>query len=293
MLKPSLLLYPLLAFSITACDLAKLPRQLGGGGGGASRHHRIEDGETLSSIATREYGDPLQWPILKENNPWADPENLRPGDILYVPPLGHSANPYNIDPNAAADEAEPLGGPLVGSKKPQDGGFFQNIVPTMDGRTLFGEPVDKVGFIALGGFLIHALIQGFLLWIVGTITFVKDISLKKSLRASFQTELITLFTVVVLGGVAILMLHIGTTAPDAGNNADLLETVETYLQNPVAPVVAGFSIFGLYLLFCMRFIPQAFGLRRAQSLLLLFLAILLPHLLGLYTVSQRLGIIRL
>ncbi|MCZ6793434.1 MAG: hypothetical protein O7J95_07455, partial [Planctomycetota bacterium] len=76
-------------------------------------------------------------------------------------------------------------------------------------------------------------------------------------------------------------------------STDLLATMEAYLKHPLGMVIGGFAVFFLYVLLSLRYVPQEFGLERAQSTVLVFLAILVPHLLGIYTVGQRLGLIQL
>ena len=47
----------------------------------------IREGETISSIAAREYNDPGKWRVIAQANNIADPENIRPGTIVELPPL--------------------------------------------------------------------------------------------------------------------------------------------------------------------------------------------------------------
>jgi Contractile injection system tube protein/LysM domain len=47
----------------------------------------VKRGETLSSIATEEYGDPSLWRIIADENHLINPRNLNPGMILTIPPL--------------------------------------------------------------------------------------------------------------------------------------------------------------------------------------------------------------
>jgi len=50
--------------------------------------HVVQQGETLSRIADRLYGDPAAWRAIAEANNIDDPLELSPGFILEVPPLG-------------------------------------------------------------------------------------------------------------------------------------------------------------------------------------------------------------
>ncbi|WP_448573747.1 CIS tube protein [Trichothermofontia sp.] len=47
----------------------------------------VKRGETLSSIAAEEYGDPALWRVIAEANRMDNPRQLSPGQALTVPPL--------------------------------------------------------------------------------------------------------------------------------------------------------------------------------------------------------------
>lgn len=47
----------------------------------------VKRGETLSSIATEEYGDPSLWRIIAAENHLNNPRTLNPGMVLTIPPL--------------------------------------------------------------------------------------------------------------------------------------------------------------------------------------------------------------
>ncbi|MFB2772422.1 LysM peptidoglycan-binding domain-containing protein [Pelatocladus sp. BLCC-F211] len=47
----------------------------------------VKRGETLSSIATEEYGDPSLWRVIAEENHLINPRQLNPGMVLTIPPL--------------------------------------------------------------------------------------------------------------------------------------------------------------------------------------------------------------
>lgn len=49
------------------------------------RHHTVIDGDSLASVAYREYGDPGLWRALAAYNGIDDPLRLRPGASLLVP----------------------------------------------------------------------------------------------------------------------------------------------------------------------------------------------------------------
>lgn len=47
----------------------------------------VKRGETLSSIATEEYGDPALWRVIAAENHLNNPRMLSPGMVLTIPPL--------------------------------------------------------------------------------------------------------------------------------------------------------------------------------------------------------------
>jgi hypothetical protein len=47
----------------------------------------IREGETISAIAGREYNDPGKWRVIARANHIEDPENIKPGTIVELPPL--------------------------------------------------------------------------------------------------------------------------------------------------------------------------------------------------------------
>ncbi|NET62109.1 MAG: LysM peptidoglycan-binding domain-containing protein [Symploca sp. SIO2E6] len=47
----------------------------------------VRRGETLSSIATEEYGDPSLWRVIAQENRLENPRILNPGLVLTIPPL--------------------------------------------------------------------------------------------------------------------------------------------------------------------------------------------------------------
>lgn len=47
----------------------------------------VKQGDTLSSIAAAEYGDPAMWRAIARKNPAANPRDPEPGQVLVIPPL--------------------------------------------------------------------------------------------------------------------------------------------------------------------------------------------------------------
>ena len=47
----------------------------------------LREGETLSSLAAREYNDSSKWRVIADANNIDDPENVAAGTIVELPPL--------------------------------------------------------------------------------------------------------------------------------------------------------------------------------------------------------------
>jgi hypothetical protein len=47
----------------------------------------VREGESISSIAAREYNDPGKWRVIAQANRIDDPENIKPGSMVELPPL--------------------------------------------------------------------------------------------------------------------------------------------------------------------------------------------------------------
>ena len=50
-----------------------------------AKHYVVRHGDTLSSVAGTEYGDPALWRPIAEANDIDDPLDLRPGEVLVIP----------------------------------------------------------------------------------------------------------------------------------------------------------------------------------------------------------------
>lgn len=57
------------------------------GGGEAHRARIVQAGERIDLIAYQEYEDATQWRLIAEANGLVDPQRLRPGQRLVIPPL--------------------------------------------------------------------------------------------------------------------------------------------------------------------------------------------------------------
>jgi hypothetical protein len=274
---------------------------------GASAHadegknHRVRQGESLFGLAERAYGNGLEWPRIWEANPWLDPDNLRAGELVYIPARDASwgdppsKETYALNPGTGKFEEGRAPKSARRSTNPGSGTpglhVFRNLATQVSARTVFGLPVEKVLFILFLCFLLHAFFEGILVWLAANLTFVKEASFKKSLKATLMTEMLTFATVIVLGGAAILMLYLGTDPGAGGGGAPLFPALEEYLRTPAGLAVTGFAVLGLYIILSLRFFPQVFGVPMSRAVTLMALAILIPHLVGFYLVGQRTGMI--
>jgi len=266
-------------------------------------NHRVRPGESLFSIAQSAYRNGLEWPRIWEANPWLDPDLLRAGATVYIPPRDASwgdppsRQAYALDPGSGSyesDEAD-AGGARQTSSDPGSGTpglhVFRNLATNVSTKTFFGFPLEKVLLMALAVFLGHAIFQGVLVWLAANITFVKDASFKKSMKAVFLTESLTFSTLIVLVGVGILMLYLGTE-PGGESGTQLFPALESYLRSPVGMGVGGVAVLALYIVLSLRFYPQVFGIPMSRAMTLMALAVLVPHLAGAYLVGQRTGLIK-
>jgi nucleoid-associated protein YgaU len=57
------------------------------GGQRGRRTRLVQAGETLHSIANDEYRRPALWRAIAEHNRITDPQRLRPGEALMIPPM--------------------------------------------------------------------------------------------------------------------------------------------------------------------------------------------------------------
>jgi len=293
------LIFPLI-FVLSACDAPAAADQSGA-------NHRVRPGESLFAIAERAYGNGLEWPRIWEANPWLDPDHLRAGEILYVPAKDSSwGDPpskqrYSLDPGTGSfeesSEPPPEGGGERTASDPGNNGtrgiqVFRNLANNVASKTVFGVRIEKRALVLFLCFFLHAAIQGVLVWLAANITFVKEATLKKSIKAVLLTETLTFSTVAVLGFVAILLLYLGKEPPGAqAGSTELFPTLESYLHSPTGLGVAGGIIFLLYVVLSLRFLPQVFQVPVGRAIPLMALAILIPHLVGVYFVGQRMGII--
>ena len=113
--------------------------------------------------------------------------------------------------------------------------------------------------------------------------------LSPAIKAVFLIESITFATLMILGVLAALLLNVGSSPEDHGGSAQLFPKFEEAIRTQTGIAVTGGVLLALYVILSIRFYPQILGVKVAQAVPILMLAVLLPHLLAMYLVGQRLG----
>jgi hypothetical protein len=298
MWKSPLLLLWLIA--LAGCEVSAASPSLQG------KNHRVKPGETLFLLAEQAYGNGLEWPRIWEANQWIEPDRLRANEIIYIPERDASwGDPpsrtnFALDPGTGSFEredgdVEAGAGDSVLSTDPGNGppglDVFRDLASTVSQKTFFGRPLHMVFFTLVVAFLAHAILQAILVWLAANITFVKEASFKKSMRAVFLTESLTLATLLVVAGVAIVMACVGPGAASPGST-QLFPALEGQLRSPAGIAVAAALLMGLYSTLSLRFLPQVFGMPVGRAMTVMAIAVLIPHLAGMYLIGQRTGLIR-
>jgi len=241
----------------------------------AGVNHVVQRGETLFSIAERYYGNGYEWVKLKEYNPNIDQEHLNIGEIIYVP------DPKHV----------PADSPVRTSLNPPSKRSLFAWMPSFAGVSFFGRSLSQIIIICLTWFAAHFSIQGIFVWFAAHLAFVKDVNLKKALRATLQSESLAFICVIVAGVVGLMLLYVGTTSPGKPLSTEILGTAEEYLGSPTGMALCGILLVALYGFLGIRFIPQAFGIQAGRGLTVVMIAILIPHLIAMYLVGHRMGLI--
>ena len=245
-------------------------------------NHVVQRGETLFSIAEKYYGNGYEWVRLREYNTWVDHEHLNIGEIIYIP------EPRRIPAEARAAAA--AAGRTNSLNVPSLGGL--SWLPGLNEVSLFGRNLSQLLGLLAAWFVTHFSLQGLFVWFAAHLAFVKDVSMKKALRATLQSETLAVVCVAMMAGVAMMLVYVGTTSPGNPVSAELLATAEDYLRTPMGMVLSGILLVGLYVFLGIRFIPQAFGIQAGRGMAVVVIAILIPHLVAMYLVGHRLGVIR-
>ncbi len=244
----------------------------------AGINHTVQKGETLSVIAEKYYGDGYQWIKLKEYNPWIDDEHRLPIDsVIFVPDPRYSGG----------------GGDAGGSTLRNPGGAISlsGWAGSLSTTTVFGRSLQQVLAVCLTWFVLHFSIQGIFVWFAAHLAFVKDVSIKKALKVTLHSETLAFISMLFLGAGGLFLLYVTTTSPGNPMDGSLLTSAEEYVSTKGGLIAAGFLLVVVYAFLGIRFIPSAFGVEPVRGMAVVLLAILIPHIVGLYLVGHRMGLI--
>jgi hypothetical protein len=275
-MKKNFIVVAVLLLSVQASPLLAKPKGAAAAVVGG-QNHTVKRGETLFSIAEEYYGSGYEWMRLKEYNGWIeDPNKLNIGEIIYIPdakgaPATFGRGQTSRDPGN--------GRPLIG------------WLPNLKGVTFFGKTVYQLILILMAWFIIHFTVEGLFVWFAAHLAFVKDVSIKKAMRATLQAESLAFICLVMVAVIGLMLLYVGTTSPGKPLGPELLGTAEQYIGTPSGMMLAGLLMVGLYGFLGIRFIPPAFGVQSGQGVAIVLIAILLPHLIGFYLIGHRMGVI--
>ncbi len=247
-------------------------------------NHLVQPNDTLFGIAEMYYGNGYRWTDLAKYNAFVNPDRLVVGHTIFVPNPTHLATGNQSTPAPGGrDHSNP--GFKLGA------GSFGNFFEELGNARLFGLSLYKLIMILCAWFMAHAAIQGSFVWFAAHLAFVKDVSFKKAMRSTVQSEGLATVFLIVVSITALLMVYVGTAPPGKPVLSDLLTTVEDYLLSSSGMALAGFLIVGLYVFLGIRFIPQAFEIPGGQGVAIVFLAVLIPHVVFLYLIGTRMGFI--
>lgn len=251
-------------------------------------NHTVQPGETLFRIAEIYYGNGYRWTDIVQFNTWVDPDHLIVGSTLYIP--NPVKRPASGGPSTRGNPgtSRTTQNPSLGPTRP---GSLGTLFRDLGGATFFGVSIYKVLLFLAVWFVVHAAIQGSFVWFAAHLSFVKEVSFGKAMRATIQAEGLATIFLLVVGLTTLAMVYVGTAPPGKPSLVDLLGTVESYLGSSVGMAVSGFLLVGLYVFLGIRFIPQTFNIPGTQGFAVVFLAILVPHLIFLYLLGSRLGFI--
>ena len=264
-------------------------------------NHTVQPGETLSGIAERYYGNKYRWEVLHEYNNVYDPDRLRVGQIIYVPdPIQNISPPPQPVPNGGNQVPQPTL-PIHNNPPPvttdqnnihfgPGGWSLGDFLKQFKSAKIFGTSLWKVFVFLCIFFIVHAVIQGAFVWFAAHLSFVKDVSFGKAMRATVQSEglaSVLLFGFAIMG---LALVYVGTSPPGKPALDQLLTTVEGFLGSSTGLSVVGGGLVLLYCFLGIRFIPGAFEIPSAQAVAVVFLAVLIPHAVMCYLLGARLGL---
>lgn len=238
-----------------------------------------------------EAGPPAEVASAVEEAPVDPVEETPPEPVAEAAPVA----PVPVEPAeeprvAQAAPATTHTDPGIGT--PVTGSVWNTLQNRIESKTLFGVSLEMFGCYVLLFCLVHAIIQGLIVWITSTVAFVREASIRKSFKASFLTEMLTLCTLVIISIVAIMMLYVGTENAAEGSSTQLFPLVEEYLSTPVGLFAVAGCLLALHVLLSLRFIPQIFEIRKTQAAIVVVLGVLAPHLAGFYLVGKKMGFIQ-
>ncbi len=289
--RPGTLLFVSLAF-LASCEGSSTDA-----GAYEGRNYTIQSSDNLFSIAKRAYGNGMLWPEIRRHNPWIqDPYQLRPGQIIYVPRLEENwsdearTRAEALDPPAESPPAETPGDRSRGFANLPGVDGWQNVMQGVSAKTLFGLPVQQTVLFGFFGLLSHSFIQSILVWLATIFTFVKETSFRRALKAVLLTETLTFATILTVGVMAVFMVYLGSGPDELTRGGELFPALESYLQTPTGLGLATTGLLLVYTVLSLRFYPQVLRVKIGQAVPVLALAVLLPHLVGIYLVGQRIGL---
>lgn len=242
-----------------------------------------------------------------EATPEIDPpvEKVDPPAEIVAPTIEETPpEPAEVPAPVQVDPVEPVEDPRAaqapastihsdpGTSEPISGSVWNTLHKRIESKTLFGIGLGMFLCYMLLFCLGHAILQGLVVWITSHITFVRNASIRKSFKATFLTETLTLCTLLIVGAVAIMMLYVGTENATAGSSSQLFPLVEDYLGRPAGLLAVAGCLLGLHVLLSLRFIPQIFEIQKAQAFMVVLLGVLVPHLAGFYLVGKKMGFIQ-
>ena len=238
-------------------------------------NHIVQEDETLFGIAEKYYGNGYEFSKLEEYNPGVDPDRLIVGETIFVP------NPSQ-DPTRSKN-------PGV-TKNPGGFGDINAFFAELGRLEAFGLTIWKLLLIVAIWFMAHSMIQGTVIWFAAPMAFVKQVSMKKAMRATFQSESLATVFVFILALMGLLVVFFDA-GPPGESLREMVGMVETHLRSDGGVLAAGSLLVLLYGFLGIRFIPQAFQTSPGQGFAVVLVAILLPHAVFLYLLGSRFGYI--
>lgn len=262
-------------------------------------NHRVKLGDTLPSLAKKYYGDSTRWPDILECNRWIqDPVRLDPGETIFIPNPSSGGGGWNFFGSPTRSSSPPVE-PVDSSsgdwtRNPpvataSTGGSLKDLLRELAQAPMFGRPLYQILVFVAGWFLIHMLVQGCFTWFAAHMAFVKDVSMRKAWRATFQSEALAALFLGIVGMAGLAVIYVGTAPPGKPVLSQLLTIAEQYLNTPTGMAAGGLGMVALYIFLAIRFIPQNFEIHGGQGFAIVLLSVVAPHLTLLYVVGYRLG----